>query len=206
MRNAYPLQRIVFRKTEIIMTTNYETGDQSSTGITEKLKQDLGNKAREASRQFTGKGKEQAEALSSKAADALEDVEAAAEAQAEELERRGWSNLSEYIHDMANGIGGLAENLRHKSVDEVVRDASQLAQRNTGLFLLGSIAIGFGLSRFVKAAPGVGASDSRPSTDSGGSERYAGGSASYAYPAGESSTSVESLEGDDDKYRPYQTH
>jgi hypothetical protein len=196
------------------MTTNYQTGDQSSTGITEKLKQDLGNKAHEASRQFADKGKEQAEALSSKAADALEDVEAVADAQAEELERRGWGNLSEYVHDMADGIGGLAENLRSKSVDELVRSASELAQRNTGLFVLGAVAIGFGLSRFVKAAP-VGDSDMRRSYDAdhsyddaraSGSDRYSSGSASYAYPAGESSTSVESPSNNNNPYPPFETH
>lgn len=180
------------------MTSNYQTGDQSSTDLKEKLKQELGNKAREASRQFADKGKEKAEALSGKAAEALEEVEAVAEAQAEELERRGMDNLSEYVREMANGIGGLAENLRHKSVDELIRSASDLAHRNAGLFLLGSVAIGFGLSRFVKAAP---------SMHAGGAERAAqpmgaGSSSSYAYPAGESS--AESASGTE--YQPFETH
>jgi hypothetical protein len=179
------------------MTTNYETGDQSSTKLKDEIRQDLGNKAREASREFADKGKEQAEALSSKAADTLEDVEAVAEAQAEELERRGWTNLSEYVRDMADGIGDLSDNLRHKSVDELVRSAADLAQRNTGLFVLGSIAIGFGLSRFVKAAPGAHAAAERTAAQARGD--------AYSYPVGESSSTAFEP-GTGNEYQPFETH
>lgn len=193
------------------MSINYQTGDQSSTDLKEKLKQDLGNKAREASRQFADKGKEKAEALSSKAADALEDVEAVAEAQAEQLDRQGWTTLSEYIREMADGIGDLSENLRHKSVDELVHSATELARRNTGLFLLGSVAIGFGLSRFVKAAaPGMGTGgtgEGQRARQSGGNEASAdsaAGGPAYAYPAGEGQSAAESSSGN--AYPPFETH
>jgi len=178
------------------MTTNYQTGGQSSSEIKEQLKQDIGNKAREASRQFADKGKEKAEVLSSKAADVLEDVEAAADAEADEFERRGWDNPSEYIREMADGIGGLSENLRHKSVDELVRTASDLARRNTGLFVLGSIAIGFGLSRFVKAAPSA--------SDAQGRRYAADTSGGYSYPEGESRSTFEDFS--NDEFRPYESH
>jgi hypothetical protein len=180
------------------MTTNYQTGEQSSTDLKDQIKQDLGNKAREASRQFADKGKEKAEALTSKAADKLEDVEAVAEAQAEALERQGWTDLSHYVHEMATGIGDLSNNLRNKSVDELVRSAAELAQRNTGLFLLGSIAIGFGLSRLVKAAPAAHAEAQRAagSTETDGN----------AYPAGESNTASAYEPGSGNEYQPFETH
>jgi hypothetical protein len=191
------------KKRSVTMTTNYQTGTQSGNDIKEQLKEDLGSKAREASRQihdkgkeFADKGKEKAEALSGKAADALDDFEAAADAEADELERRGWDNLSEYVRDMADGIGGLSENLRHKSVDELVRHAAELARRNTGLFVLGSIAIGFGLSRFMKAAPGA--------NDGMGRSAASYGRDGYSYPEGESRAYADTFSSDE--YRPYESH
>ncbi len=180
------------------MASNYAAGGQQGEGLSDKLRQDLGNKVREASQQFADKGKEQAEALSDKAADALEDVETVARVEADEFERLGWQNLSGYIREMADGIGNLSDELRHKSVDELLRSASDLARRNTGLFLLGSVAIGFGLSRIAKAAPAErGADAMRGATNSSDSENY-------SYPAGENRSLYASFACDD--YRPPESH
>jgi hypothetical protein len=213
--------------TEITMTTSNDYESGAEPGDFNELKDDLGIRARNASRQFADKGKAEAEALTGKAADALEDAEAVAKAEADELEQRGWTELSAHVREMAEGIGSLSENLRHKSVDELVRDASSLASRNTGLFVLGSIAIGFGLSRFVKAAPASERAAARSSAERSDTRRaypdsdyaddemaYAGrdarsqGSAAfdpvadrYAYPAGEGSSYAPS-----DEYRPYESH
>lgn len=110
------------------MTTDYQTGEQSTQASEEKIMQD---------------------------------------------------NLSAYIREMADGIGDLSDNLRHKSADELVRSASDLARRNSGLFLLGSVAIGFGLSRFAKASR---------SSENGRFDRAADpyGSDTYSYQSGES--------------------
>jgi hypothetical protein len=178
------------------MTNDYQAGQagaQSSQDLRDKLKQDVSDKAREASRRLAEKGKEQTETLSSKAADALEDVEAATEAQADELERSGHDTLSAYVRDLAEGIGSLSDNLRHRSADELVRSAADLAQRNTGLFLLGSVAIGFGLSRFVKAGPA--ARYQRSTAD---------GNDGYSYPAEESPASFDPSVGA--QYQPVDSH
>src|SRR5690606_28350087 len=37
-------------------------------------------------------------------------------------------------------------------VDDIARDVREVAQRNPALFLLGSVAVGLGLSRFAKAS------------------------------------------------------
>ncbi len=180
------------------MASNYAAGSQSGEDVTQKLKQDLGSKAREASRQFADKGKEKAEAMTDTAADALDDAETIAEKQAEELERLGWDNLSGYVHEMADGIGHLSTQLRDKSVDELVRSAAELARRNTGLFLLGSIAIGFGLSRLAKAAPAAqtGAEPQRAATP--------GNHDANNSPAAEHPAPFDPFAGDE--YRPYESH
>lgn len=183
------------------------------------LKQDVKEKARDASRQVADKGREKAESLTAKAADTLDDVEAAAEAEAEKLEELGWDNLSGYVREMADGIGGLSDNLRNKSVDELVHSAAQLARNNTALFMVGAVAIGFGLSRFAKAAPRAHASEGN--AWQGSSDEFRRNDA-YSYPGGENSAYARPDSGSDygspseeirpygtppsDEFRPYESH
>jgi hypothetical protein len=54
---------------------------------------------------------------------------------------------------MSAQLAKLAEHVGSKSLDELARDARDLAQRNPGLVIAGGLAIGFALTRFVKASP-----------------------------------------------------
>ena len=131
------------------MATEY---DDSYTPTREEIKDDITAKARAAGQQAADEGKVKAEQYSAKTAETLEDVAAVAEDSAEELEMRGQTTLSHYISEVAEGIDSLAQHLKGKSADDLIHEASDLARRNTGLFFLGSVAIGFGLSRFAKAS------------------------------------------------------
>ena len=86
--------------------------------------------------------------------------------------------MSDYLTDMAASMSGLAGNLRGKSAEQLLHDGAELARSNPALFIAGSIAIGFGLSRFLKAGTSstVGTSDpaaghSTPPSDSYGAHR-----------------------------------
>ena len=59
--------------------------------------------------------------------------------------------MSDYLADMAESMSGLAGNLRGKSAEQLLHDGAELARNNPALFIAGSIALGFGLSRFLKA-------------------------------------------------------
>lgn len=85
------------------------------------------------------------------AAEELETFKHATDAAAEALAKDDHEGLSHYVHEMSSTIGELAENLRHKSVDELVHDVEGLARKNPALFITGSIALGLGISRFAKA-------------------------------------------------------
>ena len=52
---------------------------------------------------------------------------------------------------MAQSLTGFSRDLREKSGDEMLQDIKRIAHRNPALFLGGSVAIGFGLSRFARA-------------------------------------------------------
>jgi hypothetical protein len=74
------------------------------------------------------------------------------EAAASRLDDEDMTRLSGYVHDMASSLGSFADDLRNRSGDEMLQQVSQLARRNPALFLGGSLAIGFGLSRFAGAS------------------------------------------------------
>ena len=60
--------------------------------------------------------------------------------------------VSEVVAQLADGIGRLADTLRDKSADEVLRDLRGIGRRNPALFVAGSVAVGFGLARLAKAS------------------------------------------------------
>jgi hypothetical protein len=117
---------------------------QSGDGIREKAATVGSRVGEEASRQF--------ERGTDKAADQMQDVAERIRSAADELDDGEGGEMSHYVERMADGIAQVADTLRNKSADELMRDLRRLAQRNPSLFIAGSIAVGFGLSRFAKAS------------------------------------------------------
>jgi hypothetical protein len=85
------------------------------------------------------------------AADQIEALAKGAKSVVSELESKDTLGMSDYLADMADSMSGLAGNLRGKSAEQLLHDGAELARSNPGLFIAGSIALGFGLSRFLKA-------------------------------------------------------
>ncbi len=85
------------------------------------------------------------------AADQIEALAKGAKSVVSELESKDPLGMSDYLADMAESMSGLAGNLRGKSAEQLLHDGAELARSNPGLFIAGSIALGFGLSRFLKA-------------------------------------------------------
>ncbi|WP_095196142.1 hypothetical protein [Pseudomonas sp. Irchel 3A7] len=103
------------------------------------------------------------------AADQIEALAKGAKSFVSELEEKDTLGMSDYLSDMAESMSGLAGSLRGKSAEQLLHDAAELARSNPTLFIAGSIALGFGLSRFLKAgsastAPLDAASDSSASS------------------------------------------
>lgn len=86
------------------------------------------------------------------AADQLEALADSARAAGDELSDKDTLGVSHYISDMAQSMGSLADGLRGKSADQLLQQAGRLARDNPALFLAGSIAVGFGLSRLLRAS------------------------------------------------------
>ncbi|WP_147466556.1 hypothetical protein [Pseudomonas cichorii] len=86
------------------------------------------------------------------AADQIENLAQNAQSAARQLSDNDTLGLSGYVADMAQNMTGLAEKLRGKSTDELLQDAGKLARDNPLLFICGSVALGLGLSRVLKAS------------------------------------------------------
>jgi hypothetical protein len=98
------------------------------------------------------RGKEQLESAKGRWAEGAERVAAAVDRTADELEGDGdGGTISGFGHSVATLMRQLSGGLRERDVDEFARELGTLARRNPGMFLAGSVALGFGVARFFKA-------------------------------------------------------
>jgi hypothetical protein len=105
---------------------------------------ELAAKARE-------RGMEQLEGAKGQLAEGAERVAAAVERTAEELESDGDDTISGVGRSLASMMRQLAGGLRERDVDQFASELGHLARSNPGVFLAGSVALGFGIARFFKA-------------------------------------------------------
>ena len=121
----------------------------------------------------TEAGKQRLDTGIGRAADQVEQV---GDALSEAAARLGSSDqlggLAAYTGRLADSLGELAERIRTRSIEDLTADARQAARSNPVLFLAGSVAVGFALTRILKA----GTTASEP----GGDGEYAAGDAGYS--------------------------
>ena len=112
----------------------------------------LKSKATELAQEAKQSGQKQLDTTKKAAVDQAQKVAGVIEQASAELGRHDQQTLARYTGEFANSIKTLADTLNTRSIDELGTDALSLARKNPTLFLLGSVAIGFALSRFVKAS------------------------------------------------------
>lgn len=123
--------------------------DDTGNGATkQKLKED----AQDVKREMGAKAREQAERGQGQLADGADALSDAIDAAASNLDDHDREGLARYARELSSNLASAAGQLEGRSVDELARDAKRLARNSPALFMLGSIAVGFGLSRFFKAS------------------------------------------------------
>lgn len=141
--------------------TSTKTSTKATTGATtaaskasskespkDKIKQD----AKDVKREATSRAREQAEAGQHKVAGEVDALSDAIDAAASNLDDHDREGLARYARQLSTNLASAAGQLEDRSVDELAKDAKRLARDNPALFMLGSIAVGFGLSRFFKSS------------------------------------------------------
>jgi hypothetical protein len=121
---------------------------QSSSLDTDKLK----DKASQAAEQIKARGKDKLETGKKTAAAGMEQLAGVLDEATESLERSEQQSLAGYAQELAGSVRSFANNLRDRSVDDLIGETQTLARRNPTLFFFGSVAVGIALSRFVKAS------------------------------------------------------
>lgn len=99
------------------------------------------------------RGIEEIESAKSQLAESAERVASAVKRTADELDGGGDESLSGFGRSAATLMRQLAGGLRERDIEGFARELATLARRNPGLFLAGSVALGFGMARFFKARP-----------------------------------------------------
>lgn len=110
-------------------------------------------------------GAEQYENLRDLATDQIDSLVEGAQSAAKALEGKDTLGLAGYLGELATGLGTFAEQVRDKSAEDLLHQGAQLARDNPALFLAGSVAIGFGLSRFLRASASHGSANPGPAPD-----------------------------------------
>jgi hypothetical protein len=116
----------------------------------EKAREEAGRYASEASEAVEQRGREELEKAKRGAADKTEQLADAIDRTADELGSPD-DTLSGYGHSMASMMRRFAGGLRENDIEDFAGELAGFARRNPGSFLAGSVALGFGLSRFLKA-------------------------------------------------------
>ncbi|MQG94665.1 hypothetical protein [Pseudomonas sp. MN1F] len=129
--------------------------DQSSTsppGSTEDHVHAITDEAVALLGEARQKGSEQFEQYRDTAADQLDSLGEGARSAAAALQDKDSLGLSQYLSQAAECVGAFAEQVRHESAESLLQRGAHLARSNPALFLAGSVAVGFAVSRFMRAS------------------------------------------------------
>lgn len=127
-------------------------GAASPPGAPQEHLKNLADEASATLADVKEQGAEQYEHYRDLAAEQLDSLVEGAQTAASALQGKDSLGLSQYMAQLATGLGSFADQVRDKSAEELLHKGAQLARDNPAAFLAGSVAIGFGLSRFLRAS------------------------------------------------------
>jgi ElaB/YqjD/DUF883 family membrane-anchored ribosome-binding protein len=84
---------------------------------------------------------------------ALDELVAMVEDLAKTLDDKAGAQYGDYARRAASAVGGVAETLKNKDVDELVEDARDFVRTRPAVAIGAAAAVGFVLTRLVKAGP-----------------------------------------------------
>lgn len=117
----------------------------------ERTRREAAHLASGAAESAKERGKETLDRAKEKAADHADEVASALESTAEDLESSD-DVMAGYGRSMAELMRRFAGGLRENEIEEFAGQLAGFARRNPASFFAGSVALGFGVSRFLKAS------------------------------------------------------
>jgi hypothetical protein len=125
-----------------------------SAGGSEKLSRARERAKEEAVRlrgQATDRARSAAETGKTRATETIDGFARAVHEAAGNLEQQVNPQIAQYAHRAADALDSLSDSLRNKSVDELIDNARDFARRSPAVAIGAAVAVGFALSRFLKA-------------------------------------------------------
>lgn len=123
------------------------SGTSGSGGIKDQALEQatkLRDRATERARSAAEQGK-------TRTTETIDNLARAAHDAAGSLEEQVGPQIGQYAHRAADALDQLSDSLRNKSVDELLDDARNFARRSPAVAIGAAVAVGFALSRFLKA-------------------------------------------------------
>lgn len=158
-------------------------GTTGRTQETRSTTQQSAEQMKEEVRSAAESQKERASRMASQQKDrAISRVNALAEAlkaSGDCLRQKQEGRMAEYIERASDRLTSYAERLRDQDLQDMLREARDMARKNPSLFLGGAFALGFALTRFLKSSQ----SEAGPGQSAEFSGEYAGQERSTGYMA-----------------------
>jgi hypothetical protein len=131
------------------MTQTPNTTDRMKGQMPDR--QQLGSDAADVIEKAKAVGEQKLEGGKRTAAEQADKVAGVIDEAAKQLSQNDLESLAEYTNRFGSNIKTFADQLRSRNLDDLLRDAQSMARRSPGAFVLGSVAMGFAISRFFKA-------------------------------------------------------
>lgn len=133
-------------------TTPHSGSDREIQQELERAKSEASQLASSAAQAAKQRGQEAADRMKDTAAERADEFASALESTAEDLETSdGGEMIAGYGRSLAELMRRFAGGLREHEIEEFASQLATFARRNPASFLAGSVALGFGMSRFLKA-------------------------------------------------------
>lgn len=134
-------------------------GAQGAASAVSDQTQQAGQRAREEASRVAGQAQEQARAFLAEQKDVaarhIGDVANVLHQTVNDLRQRSPGAISDYAGRAAEGLDSFATALREQDVRSLIGSAEDFARRQPALFMAGTVALGFGLARFLKSSSGA---------------------------------------------------
>jgi hypothetical protein len=140
----------------MMSTTPPEFAGQEASGGGQKKGQEVAGqaqeKAQEAASQAKSKAREQLDQRSTQAGEKVSSTAGDLRSISEELRKQGKETPAKLADNAAQRVEKLGGYLKDSDSDRMVRDLEDLGRKQPLAVMLGGVAVGFALSRFLKAS------------------------------------------------------
>ena len=131
-------------------STNRGSGG-AAKGAADKIVSGVKTQVSSLTDQATTKAREYADQGKEKATGALDEFAEVINDAARSIDERLGSQFGEYAHRAAGAVTSLSQNLRGKTVDELLDDSRSVVRKSPGIAIGAAAVLGFALVRLVKA-------------------------------------------------------